>query len=911
MAFLRYAKARIAKTSLHPDDWNTIRRASQKSGVKISADNQIKDYTPDKYLLTHCTIIASVDVEPEPKNKKGWSYVITPETEQYVNNNEDSWERDLLLATYRTFIGGENYVEHIQIPELSKGKIVDAVARDIGESIYIDILVATDLKHDDLIQDIKERRVSTLSMGCFLPGTQVTLSDGRRISIEEIQKGDMVLTHKGRVREVMNRQDNLGQWKIRTIDAVGLPTPIRATTIHPFFVYRAPTLCACGCGEPLPNYKTAKKQTQRAMGRRFKRGHDKRIFNPKKVYSLDEARARRDRLAQTFTMGLEEVRAADLKVGDFICFPKPSFEQTCEVTIGKARLLGYFLAEGSYLKSVGKRVGVEFNLSLSEMDTYVAEIVHLLKQEFAGCCDPQVYPREDRHTVSIHISGRDIAEWFYKHGGEYSHAKRISEEAMSWPVAAHKALLGSWINGDGTLHSHGSTSGTTTSYDLICQAHMLAVRCGMWARIECQIGSRSVDLLEIVNGGFVRDEVTGILPSYTLVIGQTSSTILDDFTDKRRPSNWTSQTSRVLDDMVIFPITSIQDATFNGTVHDLQIVEDHSYIADGVAVHNCSVEYTICTQCGNVAEDDTKLCTHIKYQKGNHYIDKRGKTRKIAELCGHKSDPKSVKFIEASWVANPAFKGAVLRNVIEPEEVKEATIRAAFNMVRDVDPDAMRKAASAAHAMKTVNAFMRFGDEGFNFTPDDAGGGDAGGGDAGGGDAGGDKEKDPIKDLTDELKTYIRNKVRNELQDEISDKGNQPSDTGSENKNENLVRSTYAFEVFKKRYAGYGSDLHLYRLYEGLISIKTAGWKSLQNKGFTGRDILALSYFVDQQSSVKDVLDQKAYKAIARAGGTSRYASEMDYLTACARVMGVKKITVSMAKALIYKGHLYSYGTKK
>src|SRR5690606_24053180 len=28
----------------------------------------------------------------------------------------------------------------------------------------------------------------------------------------------------------------------------------------------------------------------------------------------------------------------------------------------------------------------------------------------------------------------------------------------------------------------------------------------------------------------------------------------------------------------------------------------------------------------------------------------------------------SVKFIEASWVANPAFVGAVLRNVLTPEE---------------------------------------------------------------------------------------------------------------------------------------------------------------------------------------------------------------------------------------------------
>jgi hypothetical protein len=480
MAFLKYANAKISKPSIAADDWNAVRTASRNSGIRLSSDNRIRDYSPDKFLLTHCTIIASVDVEAEPKNAKGWPYVITEQTEQFVNNNQDSWERDLLLATYRTFVGGENYVEHIQIPELSKGKIIDAVARDVGESIYVDILVATDRKHEDLVRDIEENRIATLSMGC-------------------------------------------------------------------------------------------------------------------------------------------------------------------------------------------------------------------------------------------------------------------------------------------------------------------------------------------------------------------------------------------------------------------------------------SVEFTICTKCGNVAEDDTKLCPCIKYSKGNHFFDKKGKRRKIAELCGHKSDPKSVKFIEASWVANPAFKGAVLRNIIHPEEVKEAAIRSAFEAIKEVDSDLMRKAASATQALRTANSFFRNA-EGFNF--DDPMGDGSGGGDAGGGAPA--EPKDPIKELSDELKSFIRNKVRDELREEIT--GPAPSDTRTEDGNENLVRSTFAFDSFKKKYAHYGSDLRLYRLYEGLVSLKTAGWKSLRNKGYTGREILALSYFVDKNTNVRDVLDQKAYRAIAKVGGTAKHPTPAAYLNACAKELGIKRMSTDMAKALIYKGHLYSYG---
>ena len=45
--------------------------------------------------------------------------------------------------------------------------------------------------------------------------------------------------------------------------------------------------------------------------------------------------------------------------------------------------------------------------------------------------------------------------------------------------------------------------------------------------------------------------------------------------------------------------------------------------------------------------------------------DETGTPRRIAELCGHKSLPNGgVKFVEASWVATPAFPGAVKRNIV-------------------------------------------------------------------------------------------------------------------------------------------------------------------------------------------------------------------------------------------------------
>lgn len=187
MAFRKTADAKILKPDINFAGWGDVRRASNlQFDVRRGTKVVLQEYEPKEFLLSHCTIIASVDTEKSaaPLGKhvvdgfqieRKWAdWLITPDTTKYVNNNCDAWERKLLLACFRTFIGGDNYVEHIQIPEMSKGKIIDAAARDIGDSIYVDILVATQRRHRSLISAITSGQLQTLSMGCQVEHTTCT-----------------------------------------------------------------------------------------------------------------------------------------------------------------------------------------------------------------------------------------------------------------------------------------------------------------------------------------------------------------------------------------------------------------------------------------------------------------------------------------------------------------------------------------------------------------------------------------------------------------------------------------------------------------------------------------------------------------------------------------------------------------
>ena len=159
-------------TILHnpKSDWAKV--AAAGGGRRITArkiEVDWKKYNQDNFLFSHCTIVASVKTEDN-------GYYIDPICTPLVNNNGNAWTNDVLLSTFRTFCGAENYLEHVQIPELSKGKIIDAVLRPVkykGENgkvadvYYCDILVATNRRHDSLVRKIASGKLTTMSMGCL------------------------------------------------------------------------------------------------------------------------------------------------------------------------------------------------------------------------------------------------------------------------------------------------------------------------------------------------------------------------------------------------------------------------------------------------------------------------------------------------------------------------------------------------------------------------------------------------------------------------------------------------------------------------------------------------------------------------------------------------------------------------
>lgn len=252
MAFRRYARAVVTHARATETGWSKVRTAATRvagnpSTNLVAQASEIlgRPFVPSDYLLTHCSIVASVDVEVAPSVKLGstsvngkkhnvrWAdFRITQDTEQWINHNRDAFARQVLLKAYPTFCGAQNFVEHIQKEELSKGRILDVVLRDLGKSLYADILVATDRRHQGLVADIESGKLTTLSMGASVENT--TCTQCGNVATDEVDMCDHVRYHKGE-----HFYDELGQRRMvaelcghPSLDPVGGVTFIEASWVE-------------------------------------------------------------------------------------------------------------------------------------------------------------------------------------------------------------------------------------------------------------------------------------------------------------------------------------------------------------------------------------------------------------------------------------------------------------------------------------------------------------------------------------------------------------------------------------------------------------------------------------------------------------------------------------------------------
>lgn len=160
-------------------DWRSIVRCSN-GNIRVAyreLDVDWKKFNKEDFLFAHVTILSSCQVQDN-------GYQIVQPCDELVNANGNAWTNQVIQHAYKTFVGGDVFRNHIQLPAMSKGKILDAVLRPVthkgkngkqAKVFMCDLLTATSRKHQDLIEKIQSGKLSTLSMGVVCSHTQCSI----------------------------------------------------------------------------------------------------------------------------------------------------------------------------------------------------------------------------------------------------------------------------------------------------------------------------------------------------------------------------------------------------------------------------------------------------------------------------------------------------------------------------------------------------------------------------------------------------------------------------------------------------------------------------------------------------------------------------------------------------------------
>jgi hypothetical protein len=370
---------------------------------------------------------------------------------------------------------------------------------------------------------------------CVLAGTLVRMADGSVKPVEDVRCLDKVLTAEGRVGWVSRTMARHTDGGLICLYLWG-HGHLRLTPEHPVLTRRG----YVPVGQlRLDDYVAIPRFT--GVGRSSVMTGD-HIDRGRPLVSTDR---------QLRTMSVEGRKAI-----------KPVVRAVPEVigmNRGLGRILGMFLAEGCTWKSK-----IEWTFARHERETLVAELDQLLRDELG--LDPVVSQRGNG-VWKVKVYGQAWAELIESLCGSGVDSKRLHPDLASGNREFVEALFAGWFDGDGSYKSAGRLIGTSVS-------HQLAM--GMFD-IANGIGYRPTVLLQFPKqtGGGAKSR----RPTWRVVMAKNLEKSATDEGDNYR--------SEQTDTHVWRKVRGIEHCDYVGHVHNLEVEGDHSYVVEGIGVHNC------------------------------------------------------------------------------------------------------------------------------------------------------------------------------------------------------------------------------------------------------------------------------------------------------------------------------------
>lgn len=397
-----------------------------------------------------------------------------------------------------------------------------------------------------------------LTGDCFPAGTMVRMADGTEKAIESVCVGDKVASHTGAARAVEEVIKKPYAGDLLTVSVKSGPRSITCTPDHRLFAggeaepfwCRADLLTA---GTPLLLTR------HKAEGVRH-------------VFDMQD-----DELA---VVGNKHPRCLSSSSPDKVRWKSMKHEVNRHIELDSrlSWLIGLYLAEGSCDLSEGG-MPRRITLNLSANETYLAEYAAALFGEIFGVQAKVCSVPSKPSVLYVRVSSPPIARLFKKLAPGNTYTKSLNPLFFSATRHVRISVLRGWFAGDGHLKAtrrgrrmapwHRSVRATAVSVSkvLVSQMFDIANSCGVTASVTARKPRG-------------RSLAANNLTMYAEHAVQAFPGTCSDF-KIRQSKNVDGQHGAWK------RVSNVRRYHFDGDVYCLQVAEDHSFVANGFAVHNC------------------------------------------------------------------------------------------------------------------------------------------------------------------------------------------------------------------------------------------------------------------------------------------------------------------------------------
>ena len=392
---------------------------------------------------------------------------------------------------------------------------------------------------------------------CFVAGTLVRMSDGTEKAIEDVRTGDFIASPFGGLRKVVSTLAKPYKGEVVRARAEGCADSVVATPDHRFVSHASKyAWCWSPIGEMSAGDRVFLPSTSISLPFRF-------TYDLASEPGCDESDPRRKEPAAG------TVRTKGSRVNT-----------RREVALDEdvAWLVGLWLAEGSTEKSrKGQPNALTWNLCKDEQQ--LAERVQTIVRQAFGV-PSRIYSIPSKpNCLFVKVSSVPMARWMFRicgHGNTYS--KRVPKEVFISDDGVRLACLRGWMAGDGCplggrrgdrpQYSACKATGVSVSRGLVRDMKYLAHSCGILCSDTIRKArgrSRQASDLH-----FYGENAVAVFPEQlTASVGT------------RKPSVWR------VDGGFAARLRETERQAFDGTVYCIGVEQDHAFIANGYAVHNC------------------------------------------------------------------------------------------------------------------------------------------------------------------------------------------------------------------------------------------------------------------------------------------------------------------------------------